>query len=504
MLDSHELVRSLFEVTLNIARSVLPGLEQNPLAEPLGSAAYIAPAYALAAIMLWLAAIYLSALILLDRALGASRAAVWLVLGAAGVFQITLLNLPGLFSQDVFSYIAYGRLAAIYDLNPYVWPPSAVAKDAALPWVAAVWRSYASPYGPLWSDVEWAMARLFGGSSIVDQAIAYRALANALLLGNLGLLWSLLGRLTPLTRAARTTALAALAWNPLVLFEVAANAHNDVLMVSFSLLALLLLSSRRWSNGLLSGIGFTLGALVKYLSGVGLIWLAVASAARGPSLSVAARAVRLSLLILVCAVAVFLVALPWLELPDSLEPLVAETANVGYVNSLPDSLALAVADGVLSPAGVQPLLARNIARGVERLLVLASFGVYLVWELRRVWSEPTAAGVARACARSCLVYVLVASISVQSWYFCLPVALALGLGWRTGLAQVSVGYSVLALPALYLNYYLRASTPLAVNVLYGLLPLLPLALTKRPADFSVRGGIFRMLANRGTIVPGRG
>jgi hypothetical protein len=39
---------------------------------------------------------------------------------------------------------------------------------------------------------------------------------------------------------------------------------------------------------------------------------------------------------------------------------------------------------------------------------------------------------------------------------------------------VTVGYSILALPALYLNYYLRDSTPGWVSVVYGLGPLLPI------------------------------
>jgi hypothetical protein len=222
---------------------------------------------------------YLGTLIVLHRGLAARRSAVWLVVGAAVVFQATLTFLPGLFSQDVFSYIAYGRLAAAYDLNPYVWPPSAIAKDAVVQWVAVPWRSYAAPYGPLWLDVQWAIARLYGDRPIADQAIVYRLLSNALLLVNLGLFWRLPGRMRSLDRTQRTTALAVLAWNPLVLFEVAANAHNDVLMVSFSLLALLLFTSS--SRGVLSGVSFTLGALAKYLSGIGLIWVALASAARG-------------------------------------------------------------------------------------------------------------------------------------------------------------------------------------------------------------------------------
>ena len=79
--------------------------------------------------MLWLAAAYLLGLKLLARC----PEGAWLVIAATLVYQATLAWLPGLFSQDVFSYIAYGRLAAVYDLNPYVWPPSAIASAASVP-----------------------------------------------------------------------------------------------------------------------------------------------------------------------------------------------------------------------------------------------------------------------------------------------------------------------------------------------------------------------------------
>jgi len=467
-LDSHQLARQLMGLLLGAVRPILPDLAETPSTAPLGTPTYLVPATALAALLMWLGLAYLAALSLLDRGLGAARAAIWIVLGAALVFQATLMFLPGLFSQDVFSYIAYGHLAAIYNLNPYVWPPSAIPKDAVLPWVAGVWRTYASPYGPVWTDVQWVLARIFGGKSVAEEAMAYRGLANALLLVDLGLVWAVLGRVTPLDRAQRTTALAALAWNPLVLFEVAANAHNDVLMVSFSLLAVLLLACS--SDGLLAAASFTLGALVKYLSGLGLVWLALAAVARSGSL--ARRVVRLGLLVLISAAIGVGVLGPWLELPDSLDPLAAETAGVGYVNALPDSLALAIADQALTPAGVPTTLARELTRGVERFVVLAGFGLYLFWESRRVWSNPTVAAVVRASARSCLIYVLVVSTSVQTWYFCLPVALAVVLGWRAPLTRITVGYSLLALPALYLHYYLRESTPLWVDAVYGLAPLL--------------------------------
>ncbi|HEX8966593.1 MAG TPA: hypothetical protein VF937_01850 [Chloroflexota bacterium] len=461
ILTSHPLVRRPLDLMLAVAGPVVPGLSTTPLAAPLGSPDYAGPAFALAGVMLWLAAAYALALVVLGRGLGGRRSAVWLVVAGAVVFQATLFWLPGLFSQDVFSYIAYGRLAAQYNLNPYIWPPS-VLNDPAVGWVADVWRTYASPYGPLWVDVQWLLARLTGGLSIGDQALVYRLLGNLLLLANLGLVWRLLGRLTRLTRAQRTTALAALAWNPLVLFEISGNAHNDALMVSFSFIGLLLFG--RSSRGVLTGAAFTLGALVKYLSGAGLIWVAVASAARAATWARAGR--RLFLIALVACPITLALAAPWLELPDSLDPLLNETAGVGYVNSLPDRLILLLADHSAVPL--------DLARGVARMLVLGGFAVYVAWEVRQVWSRPRAARVARALARSSLVYVLVVSTSMQPWYLCLPLAIALSLGVRHGLARVALGYGMLALPALYVSYYLRDLTPGWIFLAYGCVPLIAL------------------------------
>jgi hypothetical protein len=178
--------------------------------------------------------------------------------------------------------------------------------------------------------------------------------------------------------------------------------------------------------------------------------------------------IRLVCVALVNAVVVLLIAWPWLELPDSLEPLLAETATVGYVNSLPDNLVLHVVDSVAPP----PREAiREAARGVQRGLILVGFTMYLLYEARRVWLEASAASVARASARSILLYVLLVSTSVQTWYFYLPVALALALGWQDRLARVAVSYSLLALPDLYLHYYLRDTTPGWIDVIYGVAPL---------------------------------
>jgi hypothetical protein len=480
LLHTHPLVSQVFAFSLTSAQRVLPDLSATPLTDPLGSSAFMTPSLALAAVMLWLGATYVLTLVLLDRGLAARAQAVWIVIVGAVVFQATLFWLPGLLSQDVFSYIAYGRLAAIYDLNPYVWPPS-VLRDPVVPWVADVWRSYASPYGPAWIGLQWLVARVTDGLAISDQALVYRLIANVLLLANLGLLWRLLGRLTPLSPPQRTTALAALAWNPLVLFEIAANAHNDVLMVSFSLLGLLLFRHSSW--GVLSSAAFAAGTLVKYLSGLGLVWLTLASAARAIDWS--RRTARVVVVGLIAVGVVVVVAAPWLELPDSLDPLLKETAGVGYVNALPDTLALALADRLAIPP--------DVARAVERLIVVSSFCAYLIWEARRVWSDPGRGTIARALARSSLVYILLVSTSVQTWYLCLPVSIAVGLGWRRPLSLLTLGYSVLALPALYLSYYLREHTPGWVYLAYGFGPLLVLGLALAAARYRSRHDQRRLL-----------
>jgi hypothetical protein len=471
LLEMHPLVRQIFTRTLPLGRAFVPGLSEAPMTDPLGAPAYLAPVSALVLVMLWLSAMYALALVLFDRGAGDSRYAVWLIVGGALTFQTTLFLLPGLFSQDVFSYIAYGRVAAVYDLNPYIWPPS-VLRDAVVPWVADIWRSYATPYGPVWVGAQWLIARATSNLSIADQALVYRLVANLLLLTNLGLCWRLLGRLTPLSLTQRTAALAALAWNPLVLFEIAGNAHNDALMITLSLAALL--SFRESTRGVLASALFTLGTLVKYLSGLGFLWLTLASIARVPDWW---RRARRLLAVGLVAVGVTVVAsAPWLELPDSLDPLLSETAGVGYVNALPDAFVLmAVARGAL------PL---DLGRALERILVLTCFAVYLAWEARRVWCDPNRGGVARALARSSLVYILLVSTSVQTWYLCLPICIAVTLGCRRPLTQVALAYGALALPTLYLSYYLREATPSWVYVVYGLGPL---ALVGLPA---LRGIVF--------------
>jgi hypothetical protein len=492
-LGSFAIAGNLAATLQDVARVAAPELGNASLLDAIGHASAIGPTLLLVGVMLWLGAGYLAAVWLLARGAGSTRGAVWLIVAFSLLFQVTALGIPGLFSRDVFGYAVYGRLAVDYGLNPYIWPPSAVGKDPAVAWVAEVWQTYACPYGPLWLDVQSAMTGLVGGLQMVEQALAYRLLASVLLTLCIVCAWFLFAQ-TGNRRVDQAASLAALAWNPLLIFEFAGNAHNDILMIAASVLGgtLLMRSHRRARGRLAAAACFTCGALVKYLSIVGVVWMLVATLAGGQRWSTRVRNVFLILLVSCGMVA--LVSAAWLELPDSLDPLLNETVGVGYVNFVPDLVVVAVSHAFV-PEGADAGAALASARTAERALTLGILCAYLAWEVRRVWRDPSATSVIRASVRSSLVYILVVSTSVQVWYFALPLALAALLGWRSALSRLAIGYTLVALPVLYASYYLRELTPMSAWLAYWLGPPLVIAAIE---GWKQRGVLLAWLLGKGS------
>jgi hypothetical protein len=386
--------------------------------------------------------------------------------------------MPGLLTTDPFSYVMYGRISFIYRLNPYLVPPGAFPSDPLLGWIHPSWVMQPSVYGPLWTDLSWLMAKLGAGLDLVDQVFSYKLLANLAHLLNLGLVWWLLGRLLP---AQRLTGFAMYAWNPLVVFEFAGNAHNDVLMLTCLLLGLVPLAASSRSAG--GSRAFSqaqdalvsqgarqptawawslplvwLSALVKFTSGLVALFMLVAWLRTRPRLGqVAALTAGLAALTL-------LVSWRWLEWPDALSPLVQAASGSFYGNSLVDLLGTTFAN-----------------RDLAKLLTRAVFLAYLAWELRQVWqAEPASAlrAVVTASVRALTLVLVLVLTWVLTWYFTWPLALAVFLGWRTRLTQVVVALSLTCLPFIYLKHYWGDAMPDALTLLY-LVPLLGLAV-RRP------------------------
>lgn len=192
------------------------------------------------------------------------------------LYTATALCAPHVFSKDVFSYILYGRIMAVYGGNPYVDLPAKFPQDPYLPLTG--WGEVPSFYGPLWTLTSVAISGL-GGERIGLTALLFRLVPAAAALGTAVLVWSLLRRFCP-ERAALGTAL--WAWNPLVILEGAGSGHNDGLLGLLLVLSVAALVRRRVILGLLALASAT---LVKYSAAVlaPLYLVVLLRRARGPA-----------------------------------------------------------------------------------------------------------------------------------------------------------------------------------------------------------------------------
>jgi hypothetical protein len=192
----------------------------------------------------------------------------WLVLA---VWGLPFFLGPPLFSRDLYSYIAQGRLAA-GGLNPYVVAPSALGHGDLLASIASVWRGTASPYGPLFVSVSHAGASV-SGTSLVAGILAFRAIelvGIALLMVSLPALARHLGNDSGI-------ALWLAVLSPLALFSFVSSGHNDTLMMGLMLAGITvgMRGRLRWGVALCA-----LAATIKLPALAGVVFLAADECAR--------------------------------------------------------------------------------------------------------------------------------------------------------------------------------------------------------------------------------
>ncbi|MGD9892197.1 MAG: hypothetical protein AB7R89_09295 [Dehalococcoidia bacterium] len=203
--------------------------------------------------VLLLFALYAAALILVMRRSGVRP---WLVLGGASVFCLTLWATHPLTSADVFNYIASARIFWVHGENPLVVPPLAHPDDPFFG-LLSFWQGLPSPYGPLWSLIAGAPV-LAGGDDPRRTVLAFKAVSITFFLGTGVLLYLTAVRIRP---DSGVPALLAYTWNPLAVFHVAGNGHNDAVMMFF-VAAFLYALARGWTTAAI--VALAASALVKY------------------------------------------------------------------------------------------------------------------------------------------------------------------------------------------------------------------------------------------------
>ena len=183
------------------------------------------------------------------------RLALAIVLVGGAAMRLALLWTEPTLSSDIYRYIWDGRVQAA-GINPYAHVPAA-AELAALRdpdiWPHINRADYAvTLYPPLAQVVFLAVTRL--GESVAVMKLALLLLEA----GGIAAIVALLRRI-----GKPATDVAAYAWHPLPVWEIAGNGHLDAAMLAFLLAGLLVYVRGRTLAG---GVLVTLGALVKPLA----------------------------------------------------------------------------------------------------------------------------------------------------------------------------------------------------------------------------------------------
>jgi hypothetical protein len=198
------------------------------------------------------------------------------LLGIAAAWALPLLLAPPLFSRDVYSYLAQGTILHLGH-NPYRSAPQLLATlghHHVLDAVSPFWRGTTAPYGPLFLGLVSVIVGVIGSNLVLGVILIRLIECSGLVL--LAVFVPRLARQLG-TDARRALWLALL--SPLVMLELMAAGHNDVMMAG------LLVAGVAWAltgRPVLGVAICALAATIKVPALAGALFIAVAWARAEP------------------------------------------------------------------------------------------------------------------------------------------------------------------------------------------------------------------------------
>jgi hypothetical protein len=296
-------------------------------------------------------------------------------------------------ASDVIDYVTHGEELGYLGANPMVTPPASLEGGVFSRYSA--FRFSTSGYGPLFTWISALVVKVMGRESLALNILGFKIVAITAYLVQALAIHAILKRRQP---EFATAGLLLFAWNPLILYEFAANAHNDATMMAFAILGIYFWDRRR---PLLMAAFLTASFLVK-IPTAPLLPIFVLSIARQES----STRRFLTTLIGCGLVSVALLAITYLPLPNYLQALsnLAHRSDL-FTHSLPT-----IASKTLQLWGLEETIAQATARTAA---LLALFTWYLL-QLWRTWRQPTT-----ALLRSfdtVLFLLLFATLWFQPWY----------------------------------------------------------------------------------------
>jgi hypothetical protein len=369
--------------------------------------------------------IYLAAYVLATQC--GHRWALPAAIGFSALFSITLLLSYPNASPDIFNYIIDGRMAWIHGLNPMTIPRLAASLDPLFS-AQHCCAQFVSPYGPTWQLLLILPARL-AGDGFVSNTIAFRAISIPFLV-----VCAYLAARIAQNRAPRFASAAAVlvGWSPLILWEIAVNGHNDMVMTAFALFALERADRRQWSAALPL---LTVSVLAKYVSLI-LAPLFVVAA-------IATEGRRAAKPLFIGGVASLVVAVvlaaPFWAGPATFSQIIG--SQLDRFAWSPGWLAATILHGNQPLPGTDNV-SSTAAGETARLLGTIAFAVAYCVILYRLWRQKD--DLVTASVYCFFFYLCLAAWSFWPWYVCTLLAFAGGLA-PSRPAKLAVIFSIFAL-----------------------------------------------------------
>jgi hypothetical protein len=358
----------------------------------------------------------------------------------ATVFCLVLIPSQPITSSDVYGYVFQGRIVAVLGQNPFAHLYKDFAGDPFYFCVTFHNLPASTGYGPLWIAITGGLGWLARGRLLLNLFL-FKGLAAGLHLLSSLFVYAALGRAEPHKRLA---GMLFYAWNPILLYELVGNAHNDAAMAAFGLLGFCLLGlawrrphrspgvvgsidteSFLATGGWRSANGWRLLAIpflaaAALVKPVAVLWLPLVAAwlvAEGRDWP--ARIGRATTIVVLSVASAVVAYAPFWAGPITFQGLSAQSNIHG--NSLPNLLIQAL-------SGIWPTYSAEVVAGVKLLTILV-FVPFYAWQLRRVWLAARRDGhlndrgqssawpsLVRACLDVMLFYVLLVGFQFWPWY----------------------------------------------------------------------------------------
>ncbi|WP_459909932.1 hypothetical protein [Desulfotomaculum defluvii] len=327
------------------------------------------------------------------------RASLFEVTAWTLLFTVIFILLFPFACEDVYYYIASGQLQYTYQENPYLKTPHQIIGWQEDPFLSTTgWGFLLNPYGPLWNMVTALLVSL-AAERLWLALLILKVFAGILHMINL----FLIGYAAKELNLKPTQAMVVYGWNPLLLFELPGHAHNDVLLLTFLILAFICLATTRATFVLPL---LTISAMVKYTSVL-----------LGPPIALWLILKKKYLsLVVSTTLLILLVLLVWAPYWEGIETLAGLFRQMNFysIKSLHYLLFMGLSQWFANIPNTQ-------AFQISSRIFLGIFGVLYAYMLYHLWSkrEPASiSGLVKLCIVIFILYLFLINKWFQPWYFC--------------------------------------------------------------------------------------